>query len=126
MATTRVYLEEGRSSVFAVAIDWPGWCRRAKTSDLAIEALDAYRARYERVLTKKIAAGRFEVIGTLKGDATTDFGAPSKSGTWDEVAKAKTTLFGTGATEVESYTTRGASEKESLENESNELVCGPH
>jgi len=28
---TRVYFEEGKSSVFAAAIDWPGWCRRAKS-----------------------------------------------------------------------------------------------
>ena len=85
MATTRVYLEEGKSSVFAVALDWPGWCRRARTSELAIEALDAYAARYALIVTEGFTVGRFEVIGTLKGDGTTDFGAPNQRGPWDGV-----------------------------------------
>lgn len=84
MATTRIYLEEGTSSTFAVALDWPGWCRRARTPDLAIEALDAYAARYARIVNAGFKVGRFEVIGTLKGDGTTDFGAPNKSGPWDD------------------------------------------
>ena len=85
MAATRIYLEEGASSVFAVALDWPGWCRRAKTPDLAIEALDDYAPRYAKIVTTGFTAGRFEVVGTLKGDGTTDFGAPNKSGPWDDV-----------------------------------------
>jgi len=43
---TRVYFEEGKSSVFAAAIDWPGWCRRAKSRDAALEALLDYQGRY--------------------------------------------------------------------------------
>jgi hypothetical protein len=30
--TTRVYLEVGKQSVFAVGLDWPGWARRATCS----------------------------------------------------------------------------------------------
>jgi len=48
---TRVYFEEGKSSVFAAAIDWPGWCRRAKSRDAALEALLDYQGRYAAVLS---------------------------------------------------------------------------
>ena len=85
MATTRVYFEEGKHSVFAAAIDWPGWCRRAKTPDLALAALDEYRIRYGVVVDDGFAPGRLEVVGNVPGDATTDFGAPSRAGPWDDV-----------------------------------------
>ena len=88
MGTTRVYFEEGRTSTFAVALDWPGWCRRAKSPDLALEALDEYRDRYGTVVAPGFApgfaSGHYEVIGTVPGDSTTDFGAPSRSGPWDD------------------------------------------
>ena len=32
-----VYLERGPKKVFACALDWPGWCRSAKTPDAALE-----------------------------------------------------------------------------------------
>lgn len=79
--TIRVYIEQGTKRAFACAIDWPGWCRAGKTEDDALEVLDAYWSRYERVATR---AGRtlpksdFEVIEHIKGGATTDFGAPEK------------------------------------------------
>ena len=85
MATTRVYFEEGKHSVFAAAIDRPGWCRRAKTPDLALAALDEYRDRYRVVVSTGFTSGRLEVVGTVPGDATTDFGAPSRVGPWDDV-----------------------------------------
>ncbi|HVA52042.1 MAG TPA: hypothetical protein VNF05_00880 [Acidimicrobiales bacterium] len=84
MARSRVYLEEGKSSVFAISCDWPGWCRRAKTPDLAIQALDAYRERYAKIVTSAFRPGPFEIIGTTRGNATTDFGAPDARGPWDE------------------------------------------
>lgn len=83
MATSRVYLEEGKSNVFAVSLDWPGWCRRAKTPEAAIEALESYRERYARVLTASFQAGPIQVIQTLPGNVTTDFGAPNVIGPWD-------------------------------------------
>jgi hypothetical protein len=85
VATARVYLEEGKTRVFAVALDWPGWCRQAKTAELALEALDEYRVRYAHVVSSTFRPGEFEVVGTLKGNATTDFGAPDARGPWDEV-----------------------------------------
>jgi len=84
VARSRVYLEEGKDSVFAVALDWPGWCRRAKTPDLAIAALDDYRVRYAKIVTGAFRPGTFEIIGTAKGNGTTDFGAPDARGAWDE------------------------------------------
>ncbi|NNN01857.1 MAG: hypothetical protein HKL86_08510 [Acidimicrobiaceae bacterium] len=79
-----IYLEVGQKSVFAVAIDWPGWCRRAKDPAAAIEELDAYRERYASICGRDPGRGGFDVIGELVGNATTDFGAPSSIGPWDE------------------------------------------
>jgi hypothetical protein len=83
MAATRVYFEQGAKSFFAVALDWPGWARRAGTLDLALDALDAYRARYQRIVGGAKIGAAFEIIGTVPGSATTDYGAPSESGPWD-------------------------------------------
>jgi hypothetical protein len=77
------YLEIGNRKVFAGAIDWPGWCRSGKTEEEALERLAAYGQRYERVAER--AGVRFatpqdayalKVVERLKGNATTDFGAP--------------------------------------------------
>ena len=82
---TPVYLEAGAKKVFAAAVDWPGWCRAGKTEDAALEALAAYVDRYRPVAEEagvrfpKSAADSFDVVERVKGDATTDFGAPSKS-----------------------------------------------
>ena len=78
------YLEIGQKRTFAGAIDWPGWCRGGRDEESALQALFDYGARYGRVLR----AGRlafdpptdvssFVVIERLKGNATTDFGAPA-------------------------------------------------
>ena len=80
---TRVYFEEGKHSVFAVAIGWPGWCRRAKTNDLALEALLEYHDRYGAVLSVPFRPGKLEVVGAIPGNATTDFGAPGVESPWD-------------------------------------------
>ena len=77
---TPVYLEVGAKKAFACSLDWPGWARAAKTGEDALVALGDYAERYRPV------AGRaglrfpksvtFDVVETVKGDATTDFGAP--------------------------------------------------
>ncbi len=92
MATSRVYVEEGKNSVFAVSLGWPGWCRRAKTTDLAIESLDVYGERYAKIVTSPFRPGPFEIVGTVKGNATTDFGAPDARGPWDHEALSATEL----------------------------------
>jgi hypothetical protein len=79
-----VYLEAGDKKVFACSIDFPGWCRSAKTEELALEALAAYAPRYAEVAERAKAAfpaparagERFEVVERIKGKGATDFGVP--------------------------------------------------
>jgi hypothetical protein len=80
-----VYLEVGQKKVFAGAIDWPGWCRSARGEDSALEALLEYAPRYAAAVRSRRLGFKppkevdgFTVVERLKGDATTDFGAPSK------------------------------------------------
>lgn len=76
----RICIEAGSRRVFASALDWPGWCRQARTEASAIKELEACAPRYRPVAR---AAGvtfptefKFEVVETSTGNATTDFGAP--------------------------------------------------
>jgi hypothetical protein len=80
---TAVYLEQGRTWTFACAVDWPGWARRGKGDEAALEELRAYADRYALVVPG-FEAGELQVIGTVPGNATTDFGAPDARGPWDE------------------------------------------
>ncbi|HEX9696754.1 MAG TPA: hypothetical protein VGB64_10645 [Actinomycetota bacterium] len=76
-----VYVEAGSKRIFAGAIDWPGWCRGAKTEPEALRALTGYRDRYAAAIAPSgihlPAAATVKVVERLRGDATTDFGAPS-------------------------------------------------
>jgi hypothetical protein len=79
-----VYLEVGEKRTFAGALDWPGWCRSGRDEESALQALVDYGPRYARVLRSKEFGFRapakvssFVVLERIKGDATTDFGAPS-------------------------------------------------
>lgn len=45
-----VFIEAGKTRVFASALDWPGWARRAKTEELAVEALADYLPRYVSIV----------------------------------------------------------------------------
>lgn len=79
-----VYLEVGAKRTFAGALGWPGWCRGAKDADGALGALVAAGLRYATVLrgtrlgfTAPRSIDQLEVVERLRGDATTDFGAPS-------------------------------------------------
>jgi hypothetical protein len=70
--------------VFAGALEWPGWCRNARDEAAARQALVDYGARFARALrgtrlgfTRPETADELDVVERLKGDATTDFGAPS-------------------------------------------------
>jgi hypothetical protein len=79
-----VYLELGDKKVFACSVDFPGWCRAAKTEELALEALAGYASRYAEVAElAKVAfpaparvAERFEVVERVRGGGATDFGVP--------------------------------------------------
>jgi hypothetical protein len=87
----RTYMEIGTKRVFAGAIEWPGWCRAGRDQDSALETLFEYGTRYATTLRStrvgfEPAAGPapFAVVERLKGNATTDFGAPSIAPKADE------------------------------------------
>lgn len=80
-----VYLEVGTKRVFAGALDWPGWSRGARDEEGALQALFEYAQRYRAALAPKrlgFAPPRtvedLLVTERVRGDATTDFGAPSR------------------------------------------------
>ncbi len=94
----RTVIERGprnKKSV-AFALDWPGWSRGAKTAELAVETLEAYRRRYRPVAVLAGLAAQFDAAGVLEivedriGNGSTDFWgisfSPSSAeqGTMDE------------------------------------------
>jgi len=86
---TKVYIERGSKRVFACSYDWPGWCRTAKDEAAALALLADYVERYRTVVTEAglslpKTATEFDVVSRIKGDATTDFGAPHKPAPGDK------------------------------------------
>lgn len=80
-ATFPVYLEVGSKRVFASALNWPGWSRSGKTEEEALERLFEYGPRYAKVVTRLAyvppkSRVAFTIEERVKGNATTDFGAP--------------------------------------------------
>jgi hypothetical protein len=73
---TRVALEVGNTWVFTSALDWPGWCRRGKDEEAALNELMEYADRYAAIAGPKFTPGELEVVERLPGTGTTDFGAP--------------------------------------------------
>jgi hypothetical protein len=77
----RTVLERGPKGKRSVAfsIDWPGWSRGAKTAELALETLGAYRERYRPVadlagmVREFDGAGPLEVVEYRVGTGSTDF-----------------------------------------------------
>lgn len=66
-------------------MDWPGWCRRDKGDEAALEALLEAAPRYAAAISDLgFSRGELDVVGRLPGSATTDFGAPDARGPWDE------------------------------------------
>ncbi len=81
--TFNVYLEAGSHRTFAAALDWPGWCRAGRDETTALRSLFDYGPRYARVLRPARLGfqtpndvSAFVVVERLKGNTTTDFGAP--------------------------------------------------
>ena len=77
------YLEVGSKRTFAGTLDWPGWCRSGRDEATALQALLDYGPRYARALRSARLgfrpprrASELVVVERLRGDATTDFGAP--------------------------------------------------
>jgi len=81
--THPIYLEAGQKWVFACSLSWPGWCRRGRGENEAIETLQAYASRYRAAVGSGFAAAEIEVVGRLVGTAATDFGVPTVVGPWD-------------------------------------------
>ena len=86
-----VYLEVGERRTFAAALDWPGWCRVGRDEAAALRALLDYGPRYARILRRTrlgFQAPRdlsaLVIVERLKGNATTDFGAPDLPPAGDE------------------------------------------
>jgi hypothetical protein len=77
----RVYLEIGKKT-FASAAEWPGWSRGGKTEEEALASLLAYGKRYAAAVGipyERMGARTprdLEIVERLKGNSTTDFGAP--------------------------------------------------
>jgi hypothetical protein len=99
-----VYLEVGSKRIFAAAVDWPGWCRAGRDEDDALQALVAYGQRYvramgpaARALHPPNEASGLKVVERLKGNATTEFGAPGTppSSDAEPVARADLTRLET-------------------------------
>jgi hypothetical protein len=92
--SAEIYLEIGQKKAFAVAVNWPGWCRSDKEEGLAIQALLDYGPRYSKIpravgITFQIPerTSSFNIVDRLEGNATTDFGAPDKPlpNDWDPI-----------------------------------------
>jgi hypothetical protein len=82
-----VALEIGKRWVIASAVDWPGWCRRGKGEDGALDTLLEYTDRYAAVVGTafdETKARELEVIGSVPGTMVTDLWAPAVVGPWDE------------------------------------------
>jgi hypothetical protein len=81
---TRVYLEVGTKRVFACSVDWPGWCRSGRDEEVALAALASYARRYAPVAASagipfdESAGDELDVVESVPGDTTTNFGAPGK------------------------------------------------
>jgi hypothetical protein len=80
-----VAIEATPKKAFATAVDWPGWSRSGKTSELALEALASAAARYAPVaklageaFPDGIETGDFDVIEEAEGGSGTAFGVPSR------------------------------------------------
>lgn len=79
--SVRTVIDRGPKGKRAVAfgLDWPGWSRGAKSPELAMEVLEAYRERYRPVAELAGMAAEFDAAGPLQvvedkvGTPSTDF-----------------------------------------------------
>jgi len=79
-----VYLEIGQTRTFAIALDWPGWCRSGRDEAGALQALYDYGPCYAQALEAErlpfrapSEASALVVVERLTGNATTNFGTPN-------------------------------------------------
>jgi hypothetical protein len=86
-APIAVFIEPGHKWVFASALDWPGWARRGRSEDLALQALDDYLPRYAPIVAR---AGLDPVAGTLTvTDRHPEPGSNADFGSLHEIAPSE-------------------------------------
>jgi len=79
----RIAEETGAKKTFVWVIDWPGWCRAGKASDLAIDSLIEHGPRYAVVARLAgleigdVSPHDLVTVETVPGGSGTDFGVPS-------------------------------------------------
>jgi hypothetical protein len=79
--SVRTVVEHGTKDKKSVAfsLDWSGWSRGAKTAELAVETLEAYRDRYRPIariagmFAEFDSAGPLEIVEDRVGTGSTDF-----------------------------------------------------
>lgn len=82
-AAIEAFLEIGQKKVFAGVLQWPGWYGSGRDEASALQALYEAGPRYQRALRGtrlglKAPADptMFRVVERVRGNSTTDFGAP--------------------------------------------------
>lgn len=78
-----IYIEAGQKKVFAVAVDWPGWCRFGKDETAAVQKFIEAAPRYAQItsyanleFSVPQTSAAVKIAVRLQGNITTDFGAP--------------------------------------------------
>jgi hypothetical protein len=87
---TSVLIETGPTWTWASALEWPGWCRRGKGEEAALEELLAYADRYKRVVPG-FRPGKVAVVGTEPGPKLNEW-APSVTHPSEEALPTKKQL----------------------------------
>jgi hypothetical protein len=82
-----IFIEPGHKWVFASALDWPGWARRGRTEDLAVQALQDYLPRYAPIVAR---AGLDSPAGDLTiAERHREPGANADFGSLHEIAPSE-------------------------------------
>ena len=78
-----IYLEVGKTKVFACAVDWPGWCRSGRNEESAIYSLQSYAQRYANIIkpvglaiVSPHTVDDFTIIERTDGNYATNYGVP--------------------------------------------------
>jgi hypothetical protein len=81
-----VHLEVAPKRTFAMARDWPGWCRSGRDAASALDTLLQYAPRYAAALYRAGLAfhlpdhlSAFVVESQIVGNAATEFGVPDRA-----------------------------------------------
>jgi hypothetical protein len=80
----RIYVEQGKRWSYAVAVEWPGWCRHARGDGDPVAELIAVAPRYQAALAMRglpfappSGVAGVEVVEVLEGNSGTEWGVPS-------------------------------------------------